>query len=49
MASNAGTYPLLAICTDQFHPDMQNRMAEIIPSAIPGLWNPCLLYTSRCV
>ena len=40
MASNAGTYPVLAICTDQFNPDMQNRMAEIIPSAIPGLWNP---------
>lgn len=40
MASNAGTYPVLSICTDQFCPDMQNRMAEIIPSVIPGLWNP---------
>lgn len=40
MASNAGTYPVLAICTDQFNPDMKHRMAEIIPSVIPGLWNP---------
>lgn len=40
MASVAGTYPVLATCTDQFHPDMKNRMAEIIPSVIPGLWNP---------
>ena len=40
MASNAGTYPLLAVCTDQFHPDMQYRMVEILPSVIPGLWNP---------
>ncbi|MBX7234654.1 MAG: xylulose kinase [Caldilineales bacterium] len=40
MASNSGTYPVLAICTDQFRPDMQNRMSEIIPSVIPGLWNP---------
>lgn len=39
MASNAGTYPVLAICTDQFRPDMENRMAEIMPSVIPGLWN----------
>jgi xylulokinase len=40
MASNAGTYPVLATCTDQFRPDMQSRMSEIIPSVIPGLWNP---------
>ncbi len=40
MASNAGTYPVLAICTDQFHPDMEHRMAEVVPSVIPGLWNP---------
>jgi xylulokinase len=40
MASNAGTYPVLAICTDQFRPDMTHRMAEVIPSVIPGLWNP---------
>lgn len=40
MASNAGTYPVLAICTDHFRPDMQTRMSEIIPSVIPGLWNP---------
>ncbi len=40
MASNSGTYPVLAICTDQFRPDMQNRMSEVIPSVIPGLWNP---------
>ncbi len=39
----AGTYPVIAICTDEFRPDMQNRMAEIIPSPIPGLWNPVSL------
>lgn len=40
MASNSGTYPVLAICTDQFRPDMHHRMSEVIPSVIPGLWNP---------
>jgi xylulokinase len=40
LADNAGTYPLVAFCTDQFRPDMRHRMAEILPSVIPGLWNP---------
>ncbi len=40
MADNAGTYPLIGFCADQFRPDMTNRMTEIIPSVIPGLWNP---------
>ncbi|MCO6452561.1 MAG: xylulose kinase, partial [Caldilineales bacterium] len=40
MASNAGTYPVLAVCTDRFSPDMENHMFEIMPSVIPGLWNP---------
>ncbi|MFN8457624.1 MAG: FGGY family carbohydrate kinase [Anaerolineae bacterium] len=40
MADNAGTYPVIALCTDEFRPDMKNKMAEIIPSVIPGLWNP---------
>lgn len=40
MASNAGTFPVLAVCTDEFHPDMEYRMAEVMPSVIPGLWNP---------
>ena len=40
LADNAGTYPLVAFCADQFRPDMTHRMAEIVPSVIPGLWNP---------
>ncbi len=40
LADNAGTYPLVAFCADQFRPDMTRRMAEVIPSVIPGLWNP---------
>ncbi len=40
MADNAGTYPLIGFCADHFRPDMQNQMVEVIPSVIPGLWNP---------
>ena len=40
MADNAGTYPLIGFCADHFRPDMANRMTEVIPSVIPGLWNP---------
>ncbi len=40
LADNAGTYPLVAFCADQFRPDMTHRMVEVIPSVIPGLWNP---------
>jgi xylulokinase len=40
LADNAGTYPLVAFCTDQFRPDMKNQMTEVIPSVIPDLWNP---------
>lgn len=40
MGSNAGTYPVLSICTDQYTPDMEHGMAEVMPSVIPGLWNP---------
>ncbi len=39
----AGTYPVIALCTGEFRPDMQHKMAEIIPSPIPGLWNPISL------
>lgn len=39
----AGTYPVIALCTDEFRPDMKHKMAEIIPSPIPGLWNPVSL------
>ena len=39
----AGTYPVIALCTDQFRPDMKHKMAEIIPSPIAGLWNPISL------
>jgi xylulokinase len=35
-----GTFPVIGLCTDQFRPDMTNRMAEILPSIIPGLRNP---------
>lgn len=40
MADNAGTYPLIALCTHSFAPDMKNRVAEILPSPVPGYWNP---------
>ncbi len=40
MADNAGTYPTISLCTDSFKPDMRNRMAEVLPSAVSGLWNP---------
>jgi len=40
LADNAGTYPVVAFCADQFRPDMTHRMVEVIPSVIPGLWNP---------
>jgi xylulokinase len=40
MADNAGTYPIISLCTDSFKPDMDNRMAEVLPSAVSGLWNP---------
>lgn len=40
MADNAGTFPLIGFCANHFRPDMQNRMTEVIPSVIPGLWNP---------
>jgi xylulokinase len=40
---SAGTYPVLAFCTDHFRPDMMGQRTEIIPSAIPGLWNPISL------
>jgi xylulokinase len=36
----AGTYPVIAFCTDQFRPDLERKLTEIIPSAIPGLYNP---------
>ncbi|MCP4141788.1 MAG: xylulose kinase [Chloroflexi bacterium] len=40
MGDNAGTYPIIALCTESFQPDMNNRMAEVLPSAVSGLWNP---------
>jgi len=40
MADNAGTYPLIALCTKSFQPDMKNRVAEVLPSPVPGYWNP---------
>lgn len=40
MADNAGTYPLIALCTHSFQPDMKNRIAEVLPSPVPGYWNP---------
>lgn len=40
MGDNAGTYPIVALCTDTFKPDMQNRMVELLPSAVSGFWNP---------
>lgn len=40
-ADVAGTYPILALCTDAFQPDLTHRSIEIFPSPIPGLFNPC--------
>jgi xylulokinase len=40
MGDNAGTYPIISLCTDSFKPDLNNRMAEVLPSAVSGLWNP---------
>ncbi len=42
LADVAGTYPVFFMCADRFTPDMQNKMVEIIPSAIPGLWYPAV-------
>jgi xylulokinase len=43
MADGAGTYPVLAFCTDSFRPDLAGRRTEILPSPVPGLWNPMTL------
>ena len=40
MSDNAGTYPVIAWCTETYQPDMKNRMAEILPAVVPGYWNP---------
>ena len=39
----AGTFPIIALCTDEFRPDLTHQIAEIIPSVVPGLWNPVSL------
>ena len=39
-ADVAGTYPVLAFCTDRFRPDLELRRTEILPSAVAGLYNP---------
>ncbi len=36
----AGTASVLAGCTDQFAPDVENRALLVMRSVIPGLWNP---------
>lgn len=38
VADAAGTFPIIALCTDEFRPDLAHQMAEIIPSPIPNLW-----------
>jgi xylulokinase len=40
MSDNAGTYPVVAWCTETYQPDLKNRMAEILPAVVPGCWNP---------
>jgi xylulokinase len=40
MGDAAGTYLVISLCTDQFRPDLDNKMAEVVASAISGLWNP---------
>jgi xylulokinase len=41
MADVAGTYPILALCTDRFEPDLTHQSIEVFPSPVPGLFNPC--------
>ena len=43
MGDGAGTYPVLAFCTNTFRPDLAGKRTEILPSAVPGLWNPISL------
>ncbi|MCY2930813.1 MAG: FGGY family carbohydrate kinase [Planctomycetota bacterium] len=40
MASVAGTYPVLTLCTDVFRPDMGQALTEILGSGIGGLYQP---------
>ncbi len=42
LADVAGTYPVFFLCADRFLPDMQHKMVEVIPSAIPNLWYPAV-------
>jgi xylulokinase len=43
MADGAGTYPVLAYCTDFFRPDLEGKRTEILASVVPGLYNPTSL------
>ena len=41
MADVAGTYPILALCTDRFVPDLEARRIELFPSPIAGQFHAC--------
>ncbi len=43
MGDGAGTYPILAFCTDYFRPDTAAMRTEIMASTVPGMWNPVSL------
>jgi xylulokinase len=41
MADVAGTYPIFALCTDRFVPDLEARRIELFPSPIAGQFHAC--------
>lgn len=43
MADVAGTYPILALCTDQFVPDLDDGRIELFPSPIAGQFHACFV------
>ena len=38
MADVAGTYPIIALCTDTFRPDLKRQAVEVVAAALPGRW-----------
>ena len=41
LADSAGTYPVLALCTDQFAPDLEHGRIELLPSPVAGQFHAC--------
>jgi xylulokinase len=38
MADVAGTYQIIALCTDAFRPDLERQAVEVVASALPNRW-----------